>query len=112
MNVLILGHSFVTNLRRLCENPEKPHEWEDPGNARGKVSVQMHGYPGGRVKTLITAIEVGLFVHILHMWLYISLQVFQRSNSQVGHRVLSDFTLQMSDQIVRQNVRQNPPRSE
>jgi hypothetical protein len=63
MNVLILGHSFVTNLRRLCENPEKPHEWEDPGNARGKVSVQMHGYPGGRVKTLITAIEAGLFVH-------------------------------------------------
>ena len=45
---------------------------------------------------------------ILHMWLYRSLQVFQRSNSQVGHRVLSDFTLQMSDQIVRQN----PPRSE
>ena len=63
MNVLILGHSFVTNLRRLCENPEKPHEWEDPGNAHGKVSVQMHGYPGGRVKTLITAIEAGLFVH-------------------------------------------------
>lgn len=63
MNVLILGHSFATNLRRLCENPEKPHEWEDPGNARGKVSVQMHGYPGGRVKTLITAIEAGLFVH-------------------------------------------------
>jgi hypothetical protein len=63
MNDLILGHSFVTNLRRLCENPEKPHEWEDPGNARGKVSVQMHGYPGGRVKTLITAIEAGLFVH-------------------------------------------------
>jgi hypothetical protein len=47
----------------LCENPEKPHEWEDPGNAHGKVSVQMHGYPGGRVKTLITAIEAGLFVH-------------------------------------------------
>ena len=63
MNVLILGHSFVTNLRRLCENPEKPHEWEDSGNARGKVSVQMHGYPGGHVKTLITAIEAGLFVH-------------------------------------------------
>ena len=58
MNVLILGHSFVTNLRRLCENPEKPH-----GNARGKVSVQMHGYTGGYVKTLITAIEAGLFVH-------------------------------------------------
>jgi hypothetical protein len=59
MNVLILGHSFVSNLRRLCENPGKPHEWEDPVNARGKVSVQMHGYPGGRVKTLITAIEAG-----------------------------------------------------
>jgi hypothetical protein len=37
---------------------------------------------------------------------YRSLQVYQRSNTQVGHRVLSDFTLkivrQMSDQIVRQ----------
>ena len=37
---------------------------------------------------------------------YRSLQVYQQSNTQVGHRVLSDFTLkivrQMSDQIVRQ----------
>ena len=37
---------------------------------------------------------------------YRSLQVYQRSNTQVGHRVLSEFTLkivrQMSDQIVRQ----------
>ena len=63
MNVLGLRHSFVTNLRRLCEDPKKPHEWKDPGNARGKVSVQMHGYPGGYVKTLMTAIEAGLFVH-------------------------------------------------
>jgi len=47
----------------LGEDSEKPHEWEDPGNARGKVSVHMHGYPGGYVKTLITAIEAGLFVH-------------------------------------------------
>ena len=35
---------------------------------------------------------------------YRSLQVYQRSNTQVGHRVLSDFTLkivrQMSDQIL------------
>ena len=109
VNVLILGHSFVTNSRRLCENPEKPHEWEDPGNARGKVSIQMHGYPGGRVKTLITQLRMAYLSIILHMWLYRSLQVFQRSNSQVGHRVLSDFTLQMSDQIVRQNVRPNCP---
>lgn len=63
MNVLVLGHSFVTNLRRLCEYPRKPHEWEDPGNARGKVSVQMHGYSNGPVQPQITAIEAGLFVH-------------------------------------------------
>jgi len=47
----------------LGEDPEKPHEWEDPGNARGKVSVHMHGYPGGYIKTLIMAIGAGLFVH-------------------------------------------------
>jgi hypothetical protein len=41
-------------------------------------------------------------------FMYRSLQVYQRSNSQVGHRVLSDFTLK----IVRQMPRQNPPRSE
>ena len=29
----------------------------------GKVSVHMHGYSGGYVKTLITAIEARLFVH-------------------------------------------------
>ena len=54
------------------------------------------------------------------IWSYRSLQVYQRSNTQVGHRVLSDFTLkivrQMSDQIVGPNcptnVRPNPPRSE
>ena len=38
--------------------------------------------------------------------LYRSLQVYQRSTTQVGQRVLSDFTptnvRQMSDQIVRQ----------
>ena len=33
---------------------------------------------------------------------YRSLQVYQRSYSQVGHRILSDFTLKI--------VRQNPPR--
>jgi hemoglobin-like flavoprotein len=35
---------------------------------------------------------------------YRSLQVYQQSYSQVGHRVLSDFTLKI--------VQQNPPRSE
>jgi hypothetical protein len=35
---------------------------------------------------------------------YRSIQVYQRSYSQVGHRALSDFTLKI--------VRQNPPRSE
>ena len=43
---------------------------------------------------------------------YRSLQVYQRSYSQVGHRVLSDLKrvsfLKLSDKIVRQN----PPRSE
>ena len=38
---------------------------------------------------------------------YRSLQVYQRSYSQVGHRVLSDFTLKIVG-----HVRQNPPRSE
>jgi hypothetical protein len=42
----------------------------------------------------------------MYVSVYRSLQVYQRSNTQVGHRVLSDFTLkivrQMSDQIVRQ----------
>ena len=40
----------------------------------------------------------------LTVTIYRSLQVYQRSNSQVEHRVLSDFTLKI--------VRQNPPRSE
>ena len=42
----------------------------------------------------------------LIMHVYRSLQVYQRANTQVGLRVLSDFTptnvRQMSDQIVRQ----------
>lgn len=63
LNILILGHSYVENLRRLCENWRKPHQWEDPSNCRGKVSVQMHGYSGGHVHTLTSAINSGLFVH-------------------------------------------------
>lgn len=63
LNILVLGHSYVENLRRLCEDERKPHQWEDPSNVRGKVSVQMHGYPGGTIKRLTTAIETGLFVH-------------------------------------------------
>ena len=43
-------------------------------------------------------------VDIFQMCIYRSLQVYQRSYSQVGHRVLSDFTLkivrQMSDKIL------------
>ena len=45
--------------------------------------------------------------------MYRSLQVYQRSYSQVGHGVLSDLKrvslLKLSDKIVRQNVRQNRP---
>lgn len=63
MNILVLGHSYVENLRRLCENRRKPHTWENPSNAHGKVSVQMHGYPGATFKRLTEAIEAGLFVH-------------------------------------------------
>ena len=59
----VLGHSFVENLRRLCEDEGESHKWEDPSNARGKVSVSMHGYPGGTVKRLTAAVEAGLFVH-------------------------------------------------
>ena len=121
MNVLILGHSFVTNLRRLCENPEKPHEWEDPGNARGKVSVQMHGYPGGRVNTLITAIEAGLFVHYTpHVVIQIppgvsTIKLSGRTQSFVGlhsSNVRPNCPTKLSDKISDQIVRQNPPRSE
>ena len=43
-------------------------------------------------------------IYFIISYVYRSLQVYQRSNSQVGHRVLSDFTLKI--------VRQNPPRSE
>ena len=43
---------------------------------------------------------------------YRSLQVYQRSNTQVGHRVLSDFTLKIVRQMSDQIVRPNPPRSE
>jgi hypothetical protein len=51
---------------------------------------------------------------------YISLQVYQRSYSQVGHGVLSDMKRvsllklsdKMSNKFVRQYVRQNPPWSE
>ena len=51
------------------------------------------------------------------MGAYRSLQLYQWSNTQVGHRVSSDFTLkivrQMSDQIVRQMSNQIlPGRSE
>ena len=46
------------------------------------------------------------FVDFYTYWTYRSLQVYQRSNTQVGQRVLSDFTptnvRQMSEQIVRQ----------
>jgi hypothetical protein len=31
---------------------ENPHQWGNPSNARGKVRVHMHGYPGGTVKML------------------------------------------------------------
>ena len=63
LNVLVLGHSYVENLRLLCEDRSKPHQWEDPSNAPGKVSVQMHDYSGGTVKRLTKAIDTGLFVH-------------------------------------------------
>ena len=43
---------------------------------------------------------------------YRSLQVYQRSNTQVGHRVLSDFTLKIVRPNCPTNVRPNPPRSE
>ena len=39
LNILVLGHSCDENLRRLCEDERKPHQWEDPSNVRGKVSV-------------------------------------------------------------------------
>jgi hypothetical protein len=61
--ILVLGLSYVENLRLLCEDRSKPHQWENTSNARGKVSVQMHGYSGGTVKRLTKAIDTGLFVH-------------------------------------------------
>lgn len=61
LNVLVLGHSYVEKLRLLCEDRSKPHQWEDPSNARGKVSVHMHGYSGGTVKRLTKAIDTGLY---------------------------------------------------
>ena len=42
---------------------ENPHQWGNPSNARGKVRVHMHGYPGGTVKMLTAEVEAGLFVH-------------------------------------------------
>ena len=63
LNVLVLVHSYVVNLRRLCEDEGKPHQWENPTNARGKVRVHMHGYPCGTVKMLTAEVEAGLFIH-------------------------------------------------
>ena len=50
--------------------------------------------------------------HRKQIMIYRSLQVYQRSNTQVGHRVLSDFTLKIVRQMSDQIVRPNPPRSE
>ena len=63
MNVLILGHSFIANLRDLLEDPEKPHQWEDPTNCRGQVNVFFHGFSGGKVPSLTQSVNDGLFVH-------------------------------------------------
>ena len=65
LNVLILGHSFVENVRMLCDSNGKPHKWQDPNNCRGKVSVHFNGYPGGAVSKLTTAVEAGLFLRYL-----------------------------------------------
>ena len=62
LNVLVLGHSFIKHSRQLCEDDRKPHQWEDPTNCKGKLHVQFHGYPGGRVDTLTHAIQTGLFI--------------------------------------------------
>ena len=56
LNVLVLGHSFIKHSRQLCEDDRTPHQWEDPTNCKGKLHVQFHGYPGGRVDTLTHAI--------------------------------------------------------
>ena len=61
-NVLVLGHSFIKHLRQLWEDDRKPHQWEGPTNCKGKLHVQFHGYPGGRVDTLTQAIERGMFI--------------------------------------------------
>jgi len=65
LNVLVLGHSFIEQLRKLYEDDRKPHQWEDPTNCAGRLHVQFHGYPGGRANTLTKAIEGGLFIHYL-----------------------------------------------
>lgn len=63
LNALILGRSYDAILICLCEDRRRPHVWENPSNACGNVSVQMHGYSGGHIGTLISAIYSGLFFH-------------------------------------------------
>ena len=66
----------------------------------------------------ITHVIVLTFKEIKHLsdyrtvGLYRSLQVYQRSNTLVGHRVFSDFTLKIVRPNCPTNVRPNPPRSE
>jgi hypothetical protein len=79
LNVLVLGHSYVANLRRLCEDEGKPHHWENPSNARGKVGVHMHGYPGGTVKMLTAEVEAGLFFHYNFEIIYLNIRKISKN---------------------------------
>ena len=54
--------SFIKHLRQLCEDDRKPHQWENYTNCNGKLHVQFHDYPGGRVDTLTHVIERGLLI--------------------------------------------------
>ena len=63
MNVLVLGDSFIEHLRKLLQDPEQPHKWEDPTNCRGKVNVFFHGFSGAHVPTLTRNIESGLLIY-------------------------------------------------
>jgi hypothetical protein len=108
LNIILPGHEYaIDNLEFACH--------VEPENQAAKVIFLMNMFNFlflslfyvfiDLCKFIFYAFANNLFSLIKNVHLiYRSLQVYQRSNTQVRQRILSDFT--------PTNVRPNPPRSE
>jgi hypothetical protein len=109
-----VNHVFFSSwkLAELFTRIRSPYIWQTrkranaPDIVNGNCLQQMKG-PWHRLSRVHRDILIFTSSALKTWVLHVSLQVDQRSNTQIGQRVLSDFTptnvRQMSDQIVRPN---------